>query len=216
MLNKYNVRMNTSDWYQNTSYEESWDKYIIGTGGGQNNDDGTTGMRLSNIPSTINNEYGRGVWRWRQTNWRDVSYLIVEGGCHELSEYKSTSVLQEIENALQEIYTQSKQYGYTVVLLASTPCKEEYVPHYLIDGCNKIKESFVQNHPDIVYVDCFNSHLTEIIVPYDLFTSIFTPCSIWFYNNVLFYDGVHPNHNGYQYLGLLIADAIYKDIRSKI
>jgi len=115
MNNIYGVQTNLSDWYRNESYQSSWDKYSIGSGGGQTNDapvccngsgvgdcsaypycchcpptkssDKEDAMYMACVPAQVDGVYGREIWRFKDTNWSKVEYFIVEAGINEASDY---------------------------------------------------------------------------------------------------------------------------------
>lgn len=197
----YNVWTNLSDWYQNVSYGSSWDVFNLGVGGGQQQESGMTGLYLAEVPSVVNGTRGRADWRVSSVDWKNISYLIVEGGNHELTDYRCLSCLPMIEQALNRIYIQSRYYGYSIVLIGMLPCSRAYIPPVLIEEVNRVKQEFVRDHPDVLFVDVFNSSFIQWRTDGD-----------WCYNSTLFEDGIHPNLLGYRYLGSLVADVVYSDI----
>jgi len=234
----YGIQTNMSDWYQNVSYASSWDKYSIGTGGGQTNPDndgcdgagsGDTGaypycchcpptrnsdaedaFYMACVPAQLDGVYGRQVWRYKNKDWSDIDYFIVECGINEASDYNyyfdaGYTEAQFIQYLRSNIYTglygaynRSQTYGFTLTILKTIPTGA-WVPQAYIDAVNEEKESFASTFTDTLLIDTFNTSMVIWTVPY----------TTWVYNSGYFADSAHPNKAGYQVMANVIAEALY-------
>jgi hypothetical protein len=144
MLSDYGIQTNLSDWYANVTYQSSWDKYSIGTGGSQTNNEGGEGscslypycchcpptkvadgedaMYMACIPAQIDGVYGRSIWRYKGTHWSDINFLIVEAGINEaMDQAYGVNYRASVWSGMNGIYNRSLTYGFKFVLLKTLP-----------------------------------------------------------------------------------------------
>ena len=212
MLDTYHVLTDTSAWYRNMSWSQSWDKYNCGTGGGinahtlANGEDPFPlgkpaqgkGMCLDCPDDMINGTWGRGLWRLKNVDWSG-KFVIIEGGHHD------QNVLWEGENAtgmgedIMQIYAQSLFYNYTLVLMSHLPVGENTNQDPVVTTeTNQWRKEFAENHSDMVYVDLVGSVF---------YKDDGTANESWFYEPDT--KEVHMTKAGVKIMGEKVADALF-------